>query len=83
MNQFKYESISHHIPGKGLTLSVKYRAFIVLFYYTLFVYSLIITMGDNWNRIQIRLACVLKHITCCYIVTQVWIISAVIIWFVN
>lgn len=68
--------------GKSSTSLPKVNGFLnfVLLY---IVYTLIITMGDKWDRIQIKLACVLKHITCHYTATQVWAISAVIIWLVN
>ena len=68
-------------PGKVSPSLHKYTAYLVLFYYIcehIDHYN-----GRHLNRIQIRLVCVLKHITFCYMVIQIWIISAVITWLLN
>lgn len=46
-------------------------------YTVLFVHTLRTIMGDNGDRIHVRLLCVFNHTTC-YIVTQAQIISALI-----
>lgn len=46
-----------------LCLSMWLLVFFFKFYYILFVCTLIIIMWDNWDRIQVRLACVLKLVT--------------------